>query len=903
MPTSSPRRGLVVSHTHWDRAWYLPFEAFRHRLVRMVDRLIALLDAAPRYRAFMLDGQTVLLEDYLEIRPERRADLERLIRAGRLQIGPWYVLPDLFLVSGEAIVRNLQRGRRLCMGFGGYVPVGYVPDPFGHPAQLPQILQGFGIDTFLFMRGLSAEDKAEHGAVFHWQAPDGSAVLAVYQRDGYFNAGTLGQPAVYGRFDGHAPDADRAHEQIRETTDRLTALQPERTLLFSNGFDHMPEQPGLPDLLDALNARLDDLRLEHGTVADFFDALKAEDRPHGTVTGDLLGNADHPILLSVYSTRLYLKRQNHRAQSLLERYAEPIAAADTLHRRGPDARPFLAYAWRELLRNHPHDDICGCSVDAVHDENETRFGRVVQTGESLVTEHLETLLQDGFAPPARTGAHATTVWVWNPHPWPLRAHAEATVYLPNPDGEDGPSRPEQALAGCDGAGRPVAVTVRSTAPDTMRSAFLESTWARRYDVGFTVDLPPLGYTLVHLFEDGDPAPPADSGPAVLENDHYLLQTEDDGLALTVKALGRRFADAVRFAYDADAGDTYSFGPVPDAPTRWARLASAQQATDDPHALDARFALDVPAALGADATVRLDLDVRLRLTPDGSVVLRVRYDNTARDGRLRIVLPTGIATRTLLADGHFRLAERTRPDVRTPETAPERYAAYPGELDYATCHQGDGVIVEGDAHRAWVASRGLPEVELLPGHEGAGEAHVAVTLHRAVGHLSVVGGRIRRCGAGPHVPTPGAQCLRPMGGELAFGLAAVGRPTALRRIKAFAHPPFARELPYLPHLPDEGPPPRTASLLALDNPGVLLSAFKPEDDGPGAVLRVYNVTDEPQDVTATLGLPASRWCPADLTEAWDEDAAQSVEDGRLRLTVAPHAIRTVLLRADEAAGAV
>ena len=146
-------RGFIVPHSHWDREWYLTFQQFRFKLVQLVDQVLDILEQDPQFKYFTLDGQTVILEDYLEIRPEERGRIERLIREGRLLIGPWYVLPDEFLVSGEALIRNLQKGLALSSLFGGGMAVGYIPDMFGHIAQMPQILQGFGIDTAVLWRG------------------------------------------------------------------------------------------------------------------------------------------------------------------------------------------------------------------------------------------------------------------------------------------------------------------------------------------------------------------------------------------------------------------------------------------------------------------------------------------------------------------------------------------------------------------------------------------------------------------------------------------------------------------------------------------------------------------------------------------------------------------------------
>lgn len=156
---------VVIPHSHWDREWYATFEEFRFYLVHFMDELTELLEEDEGFRSFMLDGQASLLEDYLEVRPEKRELLRSLVREGRLEIGPWYVQPDEFLISGEALVRNLMLGDRVAKDFGPVMKQGYVPDTFGHVNQLPQILRGFDIGTFYFMRGIG-EEVSELGAEF-----------------------------------------------------------------------------------------------------------------------------------------------------------------------------------------------------------------------------------------------------------------------------------------------------------------------------------------------------------------------------------------------------------------------------------------------------------------------------------------------------------------------------------------------------------------------------------------------------------------------------------------------------------------------------------------------------------------------------------------------------------------
>ncbi|HEM45603.1 MAG TPA: hypothetical protein ENO23_01020, partial [Alphaproteobacteria bacterium] len=407
-----PDTAVVVSHTHWDRAWYVPFQVFRMRLVRLIDRLIDLLDGDPAWGSFLLDGQMLPVEDYLEVRPERRADIERLVRTGRLFVGPWYVLADEYLVSPEALVRNLLLGTRLAEEMGGAMRQGYVPDAFGHIGQLPQLLQGFGIGTAFFARGMGDEGEAL-GDQFWWQAPDGSRVLAVHMRQNYNNAANLG----YG-IDGYDTaaiefDTDLAVARLRRAAERAAAHSHVHTVLLMNGVDHAEAQAEVPQILETASELIEGVHFEHGDLSEYARRVLAEagDRLP-TFRGEFNRGRYNKHLQGVYSSRVYLQQANERAQTLLECYAEPLSTwAWLLGASYPGA--FLGLAWRTLLQNHPHDDICGCSADAVHRENVTRFDEVEQIG--------GTLAHDAF----RIVAHHTDraaqagepFVIYNPVPW------------------------------------------------------------------------------------------------------------------------------------------------------------------------------------------------------------------------------------------------------------------------------------------------------------------------------------------------------------------------------------------------------------------------------------------------------------------------------------------------------
>jgi alpha-mannosidase len=364
-------RYLVVPHTHWDREWYLPFEQFRLRLGAVVDGVLDTLERDPSFTSFTLDGQAIVLEDYLEVRPENEARLRALLAAGRLEVGPSYVLPDEILVGGESLVRNLLLGRRACRRFGVEPSgAGYLPDSFGHPAQLPQVLAGFGIRTFLFSRGLGDEID-DVGVVFRWRAGP-AEVVACQMLPHYDNFARL----TWFR------DAEERVRAIAEHFGGVLGDAGQDEVLLANGSDHLPIEPELPEILSRLGRTFGaDFRIgrydEHAPAAD---GLPAHD-------GELVGSRLQNVLRGVNSARIYLKQANEHAERRLLSI-ETAAALRTLREDAPYPSADLRLAWRDLLRNHPHDSICGCSCDEVHRDMLVRYEQLGRTLDYVEREAL-----------------------------------------------------------------------------------------------------------------------------------------------------------------------------------------------------------------------------------------------------------------------------------------------------------------------------------------------------------------------------------------------------------------------------------------------------------------------------------------------------------------------------------
>ncbi len=362
----------VVAHTHWDREWYAPFEHFRSRLTGVLDALLAGMDEDPSFRQFLLDGQMAMIDDYLGVRPEAASRIRRLAAEGRLTMGPWYVLMDEFCVSGETIIRNLQRGLGRADEFAHPMTVGYLPDMFGHIAQMPQVLRLAGFEHTVVWRGVPA---AIDRTGFWWHAPDGSTLRAEYLPVGYANGGYLpgDSDALLRRLEAHEAEV-------------LSFLDGSSTpLLLMNGNDHQPAQLQMPALLSATNAIQDHFELRQASLAEHLAAAPTENLPEWA--GELRSGARANVLMSVLSNRVDIKMAAAVAERTLERLAEPLATLWLPEDRWPSGE--LDEAWLAMIHNSAHDSICACSSDRVVRAVQHRYDVAVSLAEDVVEHALE----------------------------------------------------------------------------------------------------------------------------------------------------------------------------------------------------------------------------------------------------------------------------------------------------------------------------------------------------------------------------------------------------------------------------------------------------------------------------------------------------------------------------------
>ncbi|MGL4345139.1 MAG: alpha-mannosidase, partial [Cellulosilyticaceae bacterium] len=412
------KKAHVISHTHWDREWYLPYEMHHMLLVEFMDTLLETMENDSEYKSFHLDGQTIILEDYLQVRPEKKEQLIKLIQEERIIVGPWYILQDEFLTSSEANIRNLQIGHKDAAKYGKVSKIGYFPDSFGNMGQAPQILREAGIDTAIFGRGVKPTgfnntvgegDKFESPySEMYWESKDGSKVLGILFANWYSNGNEVpvDQEVVKPYWDSRLANAGNY-----ASTDHL---------LFMNGCDHQPVQTDLSQALDKARELYPDVEFIHSNFADYIQAVK-DNVPDNlkVIQGELRSQQTNGwyTLANTASSRIYIKQMNARCQMLFEKVAEPLATmAYDLGKAYP--HHLFEYGWKVLMQNHPHDSICGCSVDSVHREMVTRFEKAEAVAQHIINESMNYLVDhmDTTTLPG-VGAGAQPVLVVNTTGW------------------------------------------------------------------------------------------------------------------------------------------------------------------------------------------------------------------------------------------------------------------------------------------------------------------------------------------------------------------------------------------------------------------------------------------------------------------------------------------------------
>jgi mannosylglycerate hydrolase len=892
------KAAVFVPHFHWDREWYEPFQVFRHRLVTALDTVLDTAEANPDFR-FTVDGQLAAIEDYLQMRPENRDRLAKLVAGGQLAIGPWLILLDEFLCSGETIVRNLHMGWAAAAKLGGSMPIGYLPDMFGHVAQMPQILARAGIEHAALWRGVPGSVA---GHAFRWRAPDGSEVRTEFLFDGYDNGlDVLLVPDQIGR----------ALDEYADMTEQRWGTDP---VLAMAGTDHAAPDPRLASWL-----RRDSSAERPITIATLDEYIRehARDEVSTVVTGELRSHARGNILPGVVSVRRSLKQRMALAERTVD-HAERLTALWSTR----DESRFLTLAWHKIIESTAHDSVVGSGTDETADQVEARLAEAT---------HIARAVRDGVLAERAALVPSDGYLVANPLPVPRTALVEVDV----------PAGTALVATAADGSTRPVQLT--SVAPTVLSDERIDASQLervlrrihRRELFGRQIDRYELtpGSLVFHLAEVPTSGPfdllilrrdiaaaaaahpgewtvrtlaqaratalvPVDvpaSGLASfrvepgkstevtgasatsegLSNGLVEVGVNADGTLDVTGADGTVLRGVARLVDGGDRGDSYNYGP----PARDVLVSTPTEVTVDVlenGPLRARIRItrryDWPTALSPDRDVRasetvstpVDTLVELRV---GEPFVRVStsFLNTSADHRLRCHVPLPEPVTGSASAGQFAVTERGL-------TAEGGWGEYPIPTFPASSFVSAGPAIVLLDH--------VTEYEVV-GDE------LAITLLRAIGSISVNIHPYRDEPAASEIPAPGAQDL---GVRIENRFAVMASATGWAGANAVALAEQFRNdvLVARGTAPEGGALPENMTGIRVDGADILVSSIRQVADA-GVEVRLVAMSD-----AASTARVTGVFTEVTTVDLLGRPLATVPAANEIELSLGPWEIRTILL---------
>ncbi len=924
----------VIPHTHWDREWYVPFQNFRFRLVKAIDKLLELSERNPEYH-FNMDGQTVVLEDYLEIRPEMRSQLESKIKNGQIGIGPWYVQSSPWLQTAEGLIQNLKIGIGICRSFG-VEPVdnGYVPDQFIHPYQFPQLLNEFNIHNYAFSRGMAnQEDEFGINSEFIWEGLDGSKLLTFHLQEGYGTCANLDEkPEI--ALNSCVMDISGISGMKWSTNLRLAFA----------GSDHSEPQDVFLIAKDLFNAD-EELTNEFGIIElsswkKFIESLKEQLEKNNivlkTAKGELWGRKYTVSFHGVFSSRIYVKQRSFYLHNLLNYYSEPYSAlvyvmgelSSKLATMNMKHRPFgvlteyphgyLRTAWKYLLKNQAHDSSWTASMDSVIKDMEYRFDQSELIADEVFRRSAQIIVQNIKGPDRLKGKPYNLITVFNPLPFKRSGYVLVRVENRQKD-----KRPLLR----DAEGTIIEAKFESTLSNSedrfMKRMYVPShgTMATDYYiVQFKArSVPGLGYVSYYVeyldkMENKEEEFEALSEPFVqttpnsMENDAIIVSFNENGSFYIVdKDTKQRSEDMHLFEDYSDGGDGWEFKPIEnDKPIRFDNAKAILSVFDANNAFTT-FKVELPLKLPAagdfekfkrsEETVDYLITSYVSLNSGASrlVQIRTEFVNTAKDHRLRVLFPARIQAKTSVVGGMFALTERPidPPDSKKWRFKPEMHFPHQYFMHVYDPQKQVGLAL---------ITKGLFEYEVY-NEKDQGLQIPALTLIRANGKWG------RHLGMGRGIDIPNAQ-MHGMKLVLEYGVVFLAKEqpdfeSALYQMALSFNLPLRAEENFDAfrfNVPvNSRTIPSSFGLLTIEGKGIIYSGcYKPKEKR-GIAIRIYNITKEAQQTTMTVGGVFQKANFVNLLDEYVEkkekiELTSIVEENttKLKFDALPFKIYTILL---------
>ncbi|MBM7541010.1 mannosylglycerate hydrolase [Amphibacillus cookii] len=824
----------VIPHSHWDREWYFTSSRSTVYLIKHMKEVLSTLEEKEGFPFYLMDAQTSLIEDYLKYCPEDEDRIKTLVSQKRLLTGPWYTQTDQLVISQESVVRNLLYGTRFSDQLGHTFKMGYVPDAFGQGANMPQIYKSFGIERFLFWRGVA--DNRLKQTEFVWKGSDGTQVLAVQMPFGYYYGGNIPE------------DINDTKAYLTTMIGALEEKASTKHVYFPNGFDQAPVRKNLPELVETFNQMDEDRSYVMNSPEVFFDEVEADASELPVITGELTEGKHSRIHKSIFSTRADLKQKNNQIENYLTNCVEPILTIS--HSLG-NAYPHkqLEEIWKLMFENAAHDSIGGCNSDETNQDVTFRYKLANDKAKNLLDLHMR-LISERI--PYQQDLNFT---LFNPLPYQRSGTFNITLYIPDE-----------------------AFTIKDTDGQVIPYTILDKADVTEYVLNQTIQLNPskdiylpkkiylanllisvqntsgLGYTSYYLDLDKE-APKQEllvSFNRAIENDFYKVSLADNNtLTITDKRSGSTFTNQMLFVENGDDGDSYNYSPPRDdlfITSKESECLSVKRETGE---LEERLTIKLKMLVPYDLKDRaagindqpfiIEAQVSLRKDEEW-LRFNAKVNNQVLSHRLTVQFDTKLASHFSTADQLFGVINRP---VRLPEMdvwEKEAWHETPISIEpmqsFVALHQEEQTVA--------VLTEGVREYEIV------GEQYdtIQLTLFRTFSHMGKTDLLYRpgRASGETIVETPDAQLL----GELSSSFALVYKGCSfdeshiaklaksyLSPMQAYQFSDFLNGRLIYAFRDEEKTNPLTYQLADFNDMTAVVSAIKKTEDSDHYLVRVFN----------------------------------------------------------------
>ncbi|MBN2570836.1 MAG: hypothetical protein JXA68_01800 [Ignavibacteriales bacterium] len=862
----------VISNTHWDREWRFPFQRTRQNLVDMIDETLRILKTEPRYRAFHLDSQSIVLKDYLEIRPHKVQEIKRFVKEGRLLIGPWYILPEEFQVGGENLIRNLLLGHKTCNQYGGVSKIGYSPFSWGQISQLPQIYDQFNIDVIMFYRGVNSLDSPK--SEFLWEGADGTRKITsrfstmprynfyfyIYRSMAHGTDVSIlsydwkngGLPFHFADVKLHDEDysiveplgkyfSENLEKQVNKLIDEQINDFNTEHIIWMEGHDSSGPNPITVRIIDDIN-KMNVGKVVHSTLVEYAEALKKSIKVEelklvkGERRSAQFDRRSGNLFGYTTSARMDIKLKNFDAERWLQFFAEPFNSISGILGRDINDQ-YIDIAWEMLIQNSAHDSIGGCSLDAIHSEMMQRYNYIIQISKGVFDRSIKHIvkninLEKFLKPTGNIGSEIYLV-AFNTNFRTRNEIVEVIIDIPKELNKNSITIFDEEINKLE------FQLINEEDEQPIVEQLLDRPlffYMKRYRGYLNIkDIPAFGFKTFKVIPSNNliqeklkPLGKFSKRTLILENENIKIKVNNNGtFNVTMKDSKETFSNLGYFYDEGEAGHAWVNEPVKP-------FVTTMESNPKIRLIENGF-LKVVCHIQHNISLPINLKFRrknkfnkkiqinlyLILTKNSNRVdVKVEFENTTEEHRLRIMFPIGFEAKKSYGEGQFDVVERTTERINADDWIEKPMYDFPMHnfVDVNNGKKGFAILVDG-----------LKEYEVIKDKKDI----LAITLIRAFTY------RIVPSSPQEYLDNKGSQCI----GKHSFNLSFYPHKENWNQGNVYLEAMnFNNTISMVQIGKPNGSLPPTTSFLKIEPSSLVFSCFKKSENwfkDNSYVLRIYN----------------------------------------------------------------